>query len=1117
MDIKTNFLKGRMNKGVDERILPLGEYRDALNVRLGSTEGSTFGALENTKGDNKITTLEHNGTSLSTNAVCIGAYEDGTQETLYWFVHDPTRGVDMVVSYNTNIQALNYHLISTSVLNFNPKFLVTGVDLIDNFLFFTDDLNPPRVIDVNKQYSTSFTEADISVLKPAPINSPSISLKNIALGENFIDIRFLCFAYRYRYEDNQYSALSQFSDAAFCPSPYFINAETYSNDGMLNVFNAVDISFNVGGSEVVGIDLCFKQINGNILNVIQKFNKEEEGWVNNSNQTIEFSNSKIFTTLPTSELLRLFDNVPLKAKAQTEMSNRIFYGNYLEGYNIAKTTGEPILINYTTEAVSESIGTTAVYAGALAGVTSYVQTPNTPGASTSLFSMVVLDFSNVTLEAGDIITIDLTFFRGTVLVNTPPGFSGEDINEFSASVTIILDQNYANADALAQSTFFQNAIGTSSNVQNPVANSRFGTTLSDNFATNCNVPVDISVVPPLPPRVWEKYGYYIQTAPTGSNNQGFFIRSSSNSSIISDNQITLQTPAMMYNETTSNNKASFLFKMSIGANAPRVSYIKNNFSRSLHSNKDYEIGLVYMDSLGRNTTVLASENNTVFFPISTSNERNKIKTTINNIPPPWAARYKFAIRDSSNLYETIFVKQAEIFTDTTLGTWFLLEGQNQTKASVGDLLIVKVDSFGAMNNLTKVEILDIQVQPSGFITDAEAGLYMKLDDESFAITGGALNPSDPKNFLVFETIPVEGDSEVYYEGSKSFAITGGFHQGNVQNQTGSQPAISNLEFFNCYTFGNGVESYKIEDSLTGNALKSGNRTNAIDPEGYRQKRNESAITYSGVYNPTSNVNKLNEFNLALANFKDLERDFGSIQKLHSRGTDVLVIQEDKISYVLASKNILHSPGGGGVISSIPEVIGNQIARIEEYGISLNPESFTAYGFDRYFTDAKRGAVLKLTGSGPSEKLEVISNYGMRSWFRDRFIESFDGQKLGGYDPYMNEYVLSIKDNEVDMPETIIPCGAQINANDAVVREFTVELGNVGGFENVFVLTYTIGLIQSTIEFEVIYNGVAYTSGNVSSNGTLSVPKTTKYPTQAVVKIKPAANTEYELTIGCVTS
>ena len=115
MDIKTNFLKGRMNKSVDERILPLVEYRDALNVRLGSTEGTTIGAVENTKGNSKITTLEYNGSSLSTNAVCIGAYEDGTQETLYWFVHYSTRGVDMVVSYNLKLHALNNQLTDTYV------------------------------------------------------------------------------------------------------------------------------------------------------------------------------------------------------------------------------------------------------------------------------------------------------------------------------------------------------------------------------------------------------------------------------------------------------------------------------------------------------------------------------------------------------------------------------------------------------------------------------------------------------------------------------------------------------------------------------------------------------------------------------------------------------------------------------------------------------------------------------------------------------------------------------------------------------------------------------------------------------------------------------------------
>ena len=37
MDIKTNFIAGKMNKSVDERLIPAGQYINALNVRLGST------------------------------------------------------------------------------------------------------------------------------------------------------------------------------------------------------------------------------------------------------------------------------------------------------------------------------------------------------------------------------------------------------------------------------------------------------------------------------------------------------------------------------------------------------------------------------------------------------------------------------------------------------------------------------------------------------------------------------------------------------------------------------------------------------------------------------------------------------------------------------------------------------------------------------------------------------------------------------------------------------------------------------------------------------------------------------------------------------------------------
>ena len=142
MLIQTNFIAGKMNKSVDERLVPVGEYVDAMNVRLGSTETTEVGAVENSKGNINLTpNIDFNGNQLSVNARCIGAFEDGIAETIYWFVYDPgdaTTGqvaVDMILSFNTNTNTLIYHVVSVDVLNFNPTYLINGVNKIQNLLF----------------------------------------------------------------------------------------------------------------------------------------------------------------------------------------------------------------------------------------------------------------------------------------------------------------------------------------------------------------------------------------------------------------------------------------------------------------------------------------------------------------------------------------------------------------------------------------------------------------------------------------------------------------------------------------------------------------------------------------------------------------------------------------------------------------------------------------------------------------------------------------------------------------------------------------------------------------------------------------------------------------------
>ena len=60
-----NFTLGKMNKMVDERLVPNGEYIDALNVRMGSTEAAEIGVIENSKGNEQLTNILYENTPLS--------------------------------------------------------------------------------------------------------------------------------------------------------------------------------------------------------------------------------------------------------------------------------------------------------------------------------------------------------------------------------------------------------------------------------------------------------------------------------------------------------------------------------------------------------------------------------------------------------------------------------------------------------------------------------------------------------------------------------------------------------------------------------------------------------------------------------------------------------------------------------------------------------------------------------------------------------------------------------------------------------------------------------------------------------------------------------------------
>ena len=53
--VTNTFIRSKMNKDLDNRLLPNGEYRDAQNLQISRSEGSEVGEFENVLGNTELT------------------------------------------------------------------------------------------------------------------------------------------------------------------------------------------------------------------------------------------------------------------------------------------------------------------------------------------------------------------------------------------------------------------------------------------------------------------------------------------------------------------------------------------------------------------------------------------------------------------------------------------------------------------------------------------------------------------------------------------------------------------------------------------------------------------------------------------------------------------------------------------------------------------------------------------------------------------------------------------------------------------------------------------------------------------------------------------------------
>lgn len=546
MESKNIFSGGRMNRDADERLIQQGEYRYALNAKVISSSTSGVGALENSLSNAEITTPGN--LVFGPNAVCIGSVAHDGLNKIWWFVRSDDGSYIAEYDFDNNLES--YVLIdrragSGNILNFSKSDYITADVLYDNdndsiMLFFTDGINNPRKIDVDKaklyainqdpQSPPAFTEDMITVIKKPPLSPPGLTLSTTpSAKENNIKEKFISFAYRWEYEGGEYSILSPFSEVAFKPFDFIFDYGMQSNESMLNSFNKADIEVQTGPSQVVSIDLVFKVYGDTTLYLIESYDKSKKNLSDNSVHSISFDNSKIYKLLDSRELNRYYDNVPLTARTQALVDNRIMYANYTENFDLIDANGDAINIDFTPS----------------------IYTKGSPSTGTA-------------------------------------------------------------------------------------------------YST-------------------------------------------------------------------------------------------------LKTNRDYELGIVYLDDFGRSTTVLTSDNNSIYIDPSYSKSQTGLQATINNLPPKFATKYRFFVKQTKQNYYNILPAVFRVDSDTGF-VYILLNATDVNKVKEDDFLVVKADTGGVKNALVETKVLEVSQKDTNFLEDANypqagdppiaqpPGTYMKIKPVGFRMT-----------------------------------------------------------------------------------------------------------------------------------------------------------------------------------------------------------------------------------------------------------------------------------------------------------------------------------------------------------------------------------------------
>ena len=947
------------------------------------------------------------------------------------------------------------------VLNFSTENLITGVNVIDGTIYFTDNLNEPKKVDIELFRSTSadsgvtiigdrqFTHTDVTVIRPHPYSEIDVVMTAFTPTSTqpeppFEEI-FPRFSYRWRYTDGQYSPYAPFTEAAFMSQTRDADTdnENYTEGYNTTMFNNVGTitlnNISRGTIDVEAVDILYTESISSTIYVLETLDIPEahrgieyllnSSYVNGVPTTANYdllplsyqvSARKIYRALPPDQLTRPYDNVPRLAKAQEITANRVIYGNYLHRFD------QPSNVTIDSQFID-------------ADSQPYLEPTN------------YLDFPFGTPNAADV--------TAAQTASAMDGLSVKSNRSYEIGVVYI--DNFGRQGAMIQA----------GSITAPDGSVTPQVPLVSPFNQNRRKKI-VSTITSQPPSWADSYRYFIKDVSMDYHsliaynvyNDGALSETDSPYvwlEFLSTERNKIQDDSILIPRRTNGNPISGVTTDLLAAGKVRhlVQDIENEAPNAVRnqiaSGPDVEYipqGLPSIDGFSfSGPPVFSSDQGVGALPAAAAPSGSIVY--LRESGGDGLAQYNWFASINGFLAQNRLPQLVEY--DDNIPTTGTPASQQSVSIpfdagqqlymqfnGTGNHIQVKSITFTPVNANPTRDVLSIEFYtsvPSGLtatstfqfftarITEEaqerlQGRFWVRVARNQFnTVLSRSLFADDGEiqtlHRVWCEVEPAVDDSQLdlFWESSETFCVCTDHGWPNKINWTN---CIAELSDDGVY-----LESTRAFNRFNSVQLTKGVRVNTPD-ERFAEERRAYGLTWSAIYNSRTGINRLNQFSVADGITKELEPNYGSIQKLHTRDTNVITFCEDKIFRILADKDLLFNADGGGNVSASNQVLGQTTPFIGEYGISTNPESFSSYGHNMYCSDKNRGAILQITpGNG---QIFEVSERGMDDFFRDR-LPSTD-RIIGMYDDYSNAYTVSIQGYD--------PNNAMIDVDDRLPNEGT---------------------------------------------------------------------------------